>query len=81
MRVRPFFWFFLAFSCIGVLIFPMSRDYNVHRYRERFGSQVPQPRAFVQNMQQRGKPATGILTAVMHILLHMGCLHSLGETT
>lgn len=21
MRVRPFFWFFLAFSCIGVLIF------------------------------------------------------------
>ena len=21
MRIRPFFWFFLAFSCIGVLIF------------------------------------------------------------
>ena len=21
MRVRPFFWFFLAFSCVGVLIF------------------------------------------------------------
>ena len=21
MHVRPFFWFFLAFSCIGVLIF------------------------------------------------------------
>jgi YtkA-like len=21
MRVRPFFWFFLAFSCIGVLLF------------------------------------------------------------
>jgi hypothetical protein len=54
MRVRPFFWFFLAFSCIGVLMFAALL-------------QTHAPAIMRVQLDQKPHVASGFTTLEMHL--------------